>query len=135
MPGRGGEDSYRIAAPRCEVAPAPWTEQGYPFYAGRGTYRRRFELSPELAGQRVFVEPAMADDALEVIVNGRSAGVRLWAPYAVEITDLLHEGENTLELRVANTLVNQLEATVRPSGLAGAPRLVAYRRVEFGVEE
>jgi hypothetical protein len=153
-PGRGGEESspsrsaggglaggwereggYQIAAPRRIVAPGSWTAQGYPFFSGRATYRRVFELPAELADRRVLVEPAMGDDALEVVVNGQSAGVRLWAPYAVEITDLLRPGENTLELRVANTLVNMIEATQRPSGIAGAPQLVAYRRVEFRVEE
>jgi hypothetical protein len=129
------DGGYRIAAPLREAAPAPWTAQGYPFFSGRAIYRRRFELPAAFADQRVFVEPALGDDALEVIVNGQSAGVRLWAPYAVDVTELLREGENTLELRVANTLVNMLEATVRPSGLAGAPRLVAYREVEFRAEE
>jgi hypothetical protein len=128
-------DGYRITAPRRSMEPAAWTSQGYPFFSGRASYCRRFQFPREFSGQRVFVEPAMGDDALEVIVNGHSAGVRLWAPYAVEITDLLRPGENTLELRVANTLVNLIEATRRPSGLAGAPRLLAYRRVEFRMEE
>jgi len=86
-------------------------------------------------GQRVFVEPEMQDDVLEVIVNGQSAGVRLWAPYHTEITNLLKPGENTLELRVANTLVNLLEAVERPSGLSGAPKLVPYRTFTFNLTE
>lgn len=131
---RGGR-TYRIVAPRREIAPEAWTTQGYPFFSGRATYRRRFQLPREFEGQRIIVEPAMADDALELLVNGQSAGVRLWAPYAIEITDLLRPGENMLELRVANTLVNLLEATERPSGLSGAPWLVAYRPVAFRLEE
>jgi hypothetical protein len=73
----------------------------------------------------------MEDDVLEVLVNGQSAGVRLWTPYQVEITNLLKSGENTLELRIANTLVNLLEAVERPSGLSGAPKLVPYRTITF----
>jgi hypothetical protein len=68
-----------------------------------------------------------------VLVNGQSAGVRLWAPYQIEVTNLLKPGENTLELRVANTLVNLLERVERPSGLAGAPKLVPYRTFTFGL--
>jgi hypothetical protein len=68
---------------------------------------------------------------VEVIVNGKSAGVRLWAPYQMEITDLLKSGENTIEMRVANTLVNLLEAVERPSGLRDAPKLVPYRTFTF----
>ena len=113
-----------IAPPRTAIAPTSWTEQGYPFYSGRGTYRRAVELDAGQAAGRVFLEPAMADDVLEVVVNGRSAGVRLWEPYRVELTGLLQVGENTLELRVANTLVNLLEAVERPSGVAGPPNLL-----------
>lgn len=122
---------YSIAAPRRAVQPASWTAQGYPYYSGRGVYRRAAPIPLDVAGRRVFLEAAMADDVLEVVVNGQRAGVRLWAPYEVEITPFLRPGDNTLELRVANTLVNLLEAVERPSGLAGAPRLVAYQEVTF----
>jgi hypothetical protein len=94
-------------------------------------YRKRFTLPESFTGQRVFLEPQMEDDVLEVLVNGQAAGVRLWAPYQIEITDWLKSGENTLELRVANTLVNLLEAVERPSGLLGAPKLVPYRTFTF----
>ena len=75
----------------------------------------------------------MVDDTLEVLVNGQRAAVRLWEPYEVELTDHLQPGDNTLELRVANTPINLLEAVPRPSGLAGPPRLVPYRLVTFAV--
>jgi hypothetical protein len=51
----------------------------------------------------------------------------------VELTDHLQPGNNTLELRVANTPMNLMEAVPRPSGLAGPPRLVPYRSVMFAV--
>jgi hypothetical protein len=117
------------------LRPASWTEQGYPYYSGRGVYRRRVALPDSYAGQRVFLEASMVDDVLEVVVNGQIAGVRLWPPYSVELTPFLRPGENTLELRVANTLVNLLEATPRPSGLAGAPRLVARAPISLTLSE
>jgi hypothetical protein len=67
----------------------------------------------------------MGDDVLEAEVNGRSAGVRLWYPYAFDVTDLLLPGENEITLRVANTIANLLNGVDRSSGIAGAPRLVA----------
>jgi hypothetical protein len=77
----------------------------------------------------------MQDDVLDVLVNGQSAGIRLWAPYQVDLTEFLKAGDNTLELRVANTLVNMLEAVERPSGLAGAPKLVPYQTFSFDLTE
>jgi hypothetical protein len=125
--------SYAIAAPSHQLQPAAWTDQGYPFYSGRGVYRRRFELQADLAGQRIFVHAPVVDDVLEVLVNGHCAGVRLWEPYTVEITRWLQKGENLLELRVANTLINLLEGVARPSGLCGVPHLVAYQDFTFDV--
>jgi hypothetical protein len=60
-----------------------------------------------------------------------SAGVRLWDPYVVEVTDQLREGENEVALAVTNTLANLLNGVDRPSGLAGAPTLVAHAAFAF----
>jgi hypothetical protein len=95
-------------------------------------YRKRFSIQGELRGQRIFLEAPVVDDVLEVLVNGERAGVCLWAPYVVEITPLLRAGENGVEVRVANTLINLLEGVARPSGLCGVPRLVGCR--EFRVD-
>jgi hypothetical protein len=119
------ERGWRIVArPGGPARPGSWTDQGYPFYSGRGLYRTSFEVPGELAGRRLLLEVPMRDDVVEVEVNGRPAGVRLWDPYAVEVTGLLRPGPNELALRVANTPANLLNATPRPSGLAGPPRLV-----------
>jgi alpha-L-rhamnosidase len=123
--GDFGVEGSLIVAPRRTVEPGPWTEQGYPFYSGLGTYRRGFELFDDTG--RILLQPELADDVVEVVVNGKTAGVRLWPPYEVEITEHLQAGANVLELRVANTLVNLLEAVDRPSGLAGPPRIVRCR--------
>jgi hypothetical protein len=127
----GGRES--ITAPRTTLQPTSWAEQGYPYYSGRGRYRCQFELPAGLADQRIFLEPEMRDDTLEVRINGQRAGVRLWEPYQVDLTDHLRPGNNTLELRVANTPINLLEAVPRPSGLAGPPRLVPYRPVTLSI--
>jgi hypothetical protein len=122
------EAGHRIVArPAGPMRPASWTGQGYPFYSGRGVYRTTVEVPDTLAG-RLLLEVPMRDDVLEVEVNGRPAGVRLWDPYVVEVTGLLRLGPNEVTLRVANTPANLLNATPRPSGLAGQPRLVEAGR-------
>ena len=42
--------------------------------------------------------------AAEVLVNGESAGVRIARPFTFDLTGRLKPGENTLEVRVANTI-------------------------------
>jgi hypothetical protein len=118
-----------IVAPERAAACADWTAQGHPYFSGCGVYRTTARLAP---GASAWVLEADAgDDVLEVAVNGAVAGVRLWPPYAVDVTDLLTDGDNELELRVCNTPVNLLEGTPRRSGLAGPPRLVPYARFEL----
>jgi hypothetical protein len=123
-----GDSGWRIVAPDVAIQPAFWTVQGYPFYSGRGVYRRSFTILDHLQERRVILDPGMIDDVVEVVINGTRAGVRLWAPYEVDITDFVKPGENMLELRVANTLINLLEAVQRPSGLGGAPRIALYQQ-------
>ena len=96
---------------------------GFPFYSGRGTYRTRVDLSDDVVGRPVLLDVPMRDDVVDVEVNGVSVGVRMWDPYVVELTGRLHPGENEFAFRVANTPANLMSAQVRPSGLAGVPRL------------
>lgn len=122
---------HRIVAPADVLEPGPWTDQGYPYLSGTGVYRRTFDLPASFVGHRLFLTVPMGDDVLEVHVNGAPAGVRLWDPYVVEVTDLVHRGANELSLAVTNTLANLLNGVARPSGLAGAPSLVPHASFTF----
>jgi hypothetical protein len=117
-----GASGYRIVAAPEAIEPRSWAEQGYPFLSGRGTYRTTFELEDGFAG-RALLDVPMRDDVLEVEVNGRSAGVCLWDPYSVDVTEVVRPGRNELALVVANTPANLLNGTARPSGIAGPPLL------------
>jgi hypothetical protein len=129
------DDAGAIAAERVSASPVPWTEQGYPFLSGSAVYRCRVDLPPDADGARVFVEADAGDDVLEVLVDGASAGVRLWEPYGVEVTDAVPGVAFTLELRVANTAVNLLGGTPRPSGLRASPRVVLRQPVRIDLSE
>ncbi|HEX2051871.1 MAG TPA: glycosyl hydrolase [Actinomycetota bacterium] len=119
----GGDAGYRLVRPSGVKEPRPWTEQGLPFFSGRGVYRTTFEL-PAPDGRRALLRVPMGDDVLDVTVNGAPAGVRLWDPYELDVTSLVRAGANELELRVANTPANLLNGVARPSGVAGPPTVV-----------
>jgi hypothetical protein len=55
----------------------------------------------------------------EVLVNGKTAGVRVASPWRVEATGLLKAGENTIEVLVYNTLANHYQTI--PSNYRGNP--------------
>lgn len=46
----------------------------------------------------------------ELVVNGRSAGVRWWGERSFDVRGLLREGENTLTIRVTTTLADYVES-------------------------
>jgi hypothetical protein len=123
----GKPGAYRIGRSPDRVRPGSWTTQGHPFYSGIGVYRRTFSLPESYDRCRTFLEVPMRDDVAEIAVNERTAGVRLWDPYRVDVTGLVRPGENDVQIRVANTVSNLMNADHRPSGLAGPPRLVPYR--------
>jgi hypothetical protein len=125
------DTGYRIAAPVTEVAAGAWTEQGYPFLSGTGTYRRAFEMPDGRGEHRWFLEVPVRDDVIEVHVNGAPAGVRLWDPYVVEVTEHLRAGSNEVAVSVTNTLANLLNAVARPSGLAGSPTIEPHATFAF----
>jgi hypothetical protein len=91
------------------------------------------------------IQVARGDDALpalldlgaayeiaEVTINGKSLGARICPPYRFEVTGLLHEGINELQIDVTNTLAkargsqNPFDRSMpqEPSGLVGPVRLL-----------
>jgi hypothetical protein len=115
------------------VGPSDWTVQGYPYFSGTGIYRTTAEVPAELERCRLRLDVPTRDDAVEVVVNGACAGVRLWDPYEVDATDLLRTGTNEIEIRVSNTPANLLNGERRASGLSGPPVLVPLTPVRLEV--
>ncbi len=109
-------------------APAlPWSEIGLPHYIGALTYKSSFEVPIRYLAQQLFLKFDSIGAAAEVKINGGSADVILWRPYSLDITDLVVQGENSIEVTVANTAANLLGKTV-PSGIIGKPYIAPYRR-------
>lgn len=92
--------------------------EGFPYYAGTMSYRRTVELQnvPHADGPDAGFtlrfrgwDPHFHDCA-EVVVNGRSLGVRPWTPYEWSgPASLLQEGANEVEIRMTGTLIGLLE--------------------------
>ena len=65
-------------------------------------YTRTFRLPEAMRGGRVFLHFGAVDHTAEVFVNGSPAGRHSggYTPFAFDVTDLLRDGENALEVRV-----------------------------------
>jgi hypothetical protein len=93
---------------------ASWPENENPqikYYSGTAVYSKTFGYANPDAGTRtksVFVEFQNVCDMAKVKINGQYAGGCWTAPYRVNISGLLKDGENTIEVEVVNKWGNRL---------------------------
>jgi len=115
------DGNYAISTPKKQIRSGEsWTDQGYPLYSGAAVYSQQVTLDEEfLSADQIWIEAAEVADMVEFIVNGTSASVRPWPPYRCEIRSLLHPGQNTIALKITNSMQNFLEGEAEPSGLLG----------------
>lgn len=102
-------------------------------YSGSGTYTKRFTV-PEgflAKGRRAQLDLGRVRELADVTVNGKHAGALDWSPYTVDVTDLLREGENVIEVTVTNTPSNEIERRDIPSGLLGPVVVRPQREVKL----
>lgn len=81
------------------------------FFSGEGIYRRTFLLEDEAwngaaGAKEIWLSLEHLGEAAEIFVNGVSAGILIKRPHRVECKGLLVQGENHLEVRVRNLLIN-----------------------------
>ncbi|SPE38953.1 Glycoside hydrolase family 2, sugar binding [Candidatus Sulfopaludibacter sp. SbA3] len=108
-----------------------WTEEpDRKYYSGQATYEKSVTVDRALAGRTVFLNfgegtpvstegrrsgsgmRAMMDgpvrEAAVVWVNGQRAGSVWCAPFEVNVSGLLHAGENSIRVVVANLALNNM---------------------------
>jgi len=78
-------------------------------FSGIATYRRPFTyLKPAGRPRPAWLDLGEVNVAARVRLNGRDLGIAWKSPYLLELGDALREGENTLEIDVANLWINRL---------------------------
>ncbi|WPJ96283.1 glycoside hydrolase family 2 TIM barrel-domain containing protein [Coraliomargarita algicola] len=82
-----------------------WDVWGYPtaWYDRAAVYRKTFLIPENLGNQRVLIHFGGVRHVVTVEVNGKEAG--RWSdsyiPFAFDITDLVHAGENSMQVHIA----------------------------------
>lgn len=109
----------------------------HPEFSGYVRYRRQLTCSnPE---EPMALEISQAYEGVELLVNGKSLGIQICAPFRYDLTGHLLAGTNQLEIQVATTLereniknVNPIMASMgfasteptTPSGISGHVELI-----------
>jgi hypothetical protein len=96
----------------------PWTATGgaaLKSFSGTGTYRKTFTLPAGLRapGRRIELDLGRLWTIGEVTLNGTSLGVLWTAPFRVDVTGALRDGDNELAVEVINTWHNRLVGDAR----------------------
>ncbi|MBO5071259.1 MAG: hypothetical protein J6C37_13055 [Roseburia sp.] len=100
----------------------------FPEFSGKMRYT--FSVDVPVGTKRVFLDLGRVGQNALLVVNGSSLGMRVACPYLFEITEVIHEGANQVEVVVSNTLVQQVKDNLShmlqlaPSGLLGGMRLI-----------
>ncbi len=88
-------------------------DDGVKYFSGSATYRKTFSYThvPE-QGKKLkkglYLDLGRVSVMAEVTLNGESLGILWKSPYRVDITDAVEDGENTLEIRVVNLMINRM---------------------------
>lgn len=80
------------------------------YFSGAATYDVHFavEALPEAATQRTWLDLGRVEVLAEVTLNGKRLGTLWHAPYRVDVSTALQQGDNHLTVRVVNLWVNRM---------------------------
>lgn len=95
--------------------------EGMEHFSGSVVYEKKIEYKS--TGSKAILDLGEAYDIAHVYVNGKDAGAKLWAPYSFDITKFLVSGENTIAIKVTNSMANYYEEISLESGLIGPVKI------------
>ena len=95
----------------CEEGKIPlgdWCDYGLETYSGGAVYTKVVKLEKSHLEGKVLLDLGQVSTTAEVHVNGKPSGVKMARPFRFDITPLVKEGENQIQVKVVNTLANHM---------------------------
>lgn len=88
-----------------------WTDHpdaGVKYFSGTATYRKSFDCPLPKAHCPLYLDLGELKNLAEVKLNGKDLGILWKPPFRLEVTGLLKEKGNELEVKITNQWVNRL---------------------------
>lgn len=152
--------SEKLGAPPSAAFPSliSWsdaTDEGIKYFSGTAKYRSEFKIPPNWirSDTHVFLNLGVVKNLARVTVNDEPLEILWKPPFRVEVTSTLHQGDNKLEIDVANLWPNRLigdkrlsldkrvtwvsynpyeaDSPLLPSGLLGPVTLEAAQQIKI----
>ena len=108
-----------------------WSKiDGLKSYSGGAWYRKTIQLKNSDLKNKLVIDLGELVSSAELLINGKSAGIRLSPPWTFDITKFAKSGENKIEILVYNTIANNYTTVPTmylgsiKSGLIGPVRLM-----------
>jgi hypothetical protein len=103
---RAGVRDYVLSEEPPVLQDGSWTDQGYPFYSGNIVYEKAVGISK--SEERVYSVrlEGPRGTLFRLFVNGREAGFLWRRPWELDVTDLVKDGENLIQVEVVSSLRN-----------------------------
>ena len=102
------EGGFALTKQPTAVHEGDLARQGFPFFAGRMVLKNTVSLTAVECEGRSLCFADRCTTVVKVRANGKDAGTILWQPYEADLSGLLHEGENELEVELIGNLRNLL---------------------------
>lgn len=86
-----------------------WTSHSDPqvkYYSGTAIYKKTISVNSN--NNKIYLKTGNPGFVARVFVNSHDVGVIWCSPWSLEITEYLKDGENLLEIHVANSLMNRM---------------------------
>ena len=84
-----------------------WSKiHGLKAYSGGAWYRKTIKLNGSDLKNKLVIDLGDLVSSAELLINGRSAGVRVSPPWKFDITTFAKSGENKIEVLIYNTIAN-----------------------------
>jgi len=113
-----------LVPPKTELPIGDWADNGYPYYSGVASYSKRIILPLEFQNCPLKLSFGRPGNSAEIRICGQQAGVKIAAPWILDISKFAHNKELDIEIVVANTPSNFWGGAKTASGLLGPVKLL-----------
>lgn len=100
------------------------------YFSGTATYTTTFTWNgdPSIGkAEKYYLDLGEVHDMADVTLNGHSLGILWHTPFKADVTGLLQNGENTLQIKVVNVWHNRMVGDVQP----GVKEKITYYPITY----
>ncbi len=86
-----------------------WTDNPDPaikYYSGTAVYKKNIGITP--GQEKIILDLGNPGFVAKIFINSAEAGTIWCSPWTLDITPYLKDGENNIEIHVANSLINRM---------------------------